>query len=133
MGQAPRAIATFLDRAAATLRARGVSEVSLAEVAGDLKQLAAELALPHRDYPVACAGEDIVYELAGDPVSGIALYLVSDAPGTRSPPHDHCTWAVIVGIDGTELNTVYKVSNAQMRRVEPFAEVVLGKGQALVL
>jgi predicted metal-dependent enzyme (double-stranded beta helix superfamily) len=71
--------------------------------------------------------------LAEDARSGIALYLVSDAPGTVSPPHEHRTWAVIAGIRGVEANTLYRIIDSESRAVEMCGEVVVGAGQTLVL
>src|SRR4051812_39412489 len=103
---------SFLARTDATLLESGVLREHLTKIAENLKQLAAEVVFPRSDFPLARAGEEIVHELAQDLLSGIALYLVSDAPGARTPPHDHQTWAVIVGIEGIELNRLYKVTDS---------------------
>lgn len=47
------------------------------------------------------------YLLASQPDDSFALYLNSISPGLNSPPHDHTTWAVIVALDGQELNRLY--------------------------
>lgn len=49
----------------------------------------------------------ILYRLAQDDDGRFALYANSCRDSTASPPHDHTTWAVIVGFDGQELNRVY--------------------------
>jgi predicted metal-dependent enzyme (double-stranded beta helix superfamily) len=128
-----RVIAEFLTRTVTALHRRGVSEASLAAVAEDLRRLAAELALPPADFPPAGPGQERVYELAEDPGGGAALYLVSDAPCTVSPPHEHLTWAVIVGIRGVEANTLYRITDPERREVEVCGEAAVGAGQALVL
>jgi predicted metal-dependent enzyme (double-stranded beta helix superfamily) len=128
-----RVIAEFLERTVTTLNLRSVSEASLAAVAEDLRQLAAELALPPADFPPAGPGQELVYDLAEDPRGGVALYLVSDAPGTVSPPHEHLTWAVIAGARGVEANTLYRVIDRERREVEVCGQAVVGAGQALVL
>jgi len=38
----------------------------------------------------------------------LAVILVNWLPGRGTPPHDHGTWAVVVGIEGTERNVRYK-------------------------
>ena len=56
--------------------------------------------------PRACGKQELLYLLhvvAAQP----ALYLVSDGPGVASPPHEHSTWAVIVGLSGNERNLLY--------------------------
>jgi uncharacterized protein (TIGR03067 family) len=130
-GLAVKAITEFLKTTATTLHERGVSSASLADVADDLRKLAVGLALPPSDFRPA--GEDLVYELGEDPHVGIALYLVSDAPGTVSPPHGHLTWAVIAGVRGFEANTLYRITDARRREVEECGDVVVAAGQALAV
>ena len=38
----------------------------------------------------------------------LAVILVNWLPGRGTPPHDHGTWAVVAGIEGTERNVRYK-------------------------
>ena len=38
----------------------------------------------------------------------LAVFVVSWLPGSGTPPHDHGTWAVVVGIDGVESNRFWK-------------------------
>jgi predicted metal-dependent enzyme (double-stranded beta helix superfamily) len=128
-----RLIAEFLKRTVAALDQGSVSEASLTAVADELRQLAAELALPPADFPPAGPSQELVCGLAEDARCGIALYLVSDAPGTVSPPHEHLTWAVIAGIRGVEANTLYRILDSESREVEVCAEVLVGAGQSLVL
>jgi predicted metal-dependent enzyme (double-stranded beta helix superfamily) len=130
---AVRVIAEFLKRTVAALDQGGVSEASLTAVADGLRQLAAEWALPPADFPPAGPSQELVYGLAKGARSGIALYLVSDAPGTVSPPHEHRTWAVIAGIRGVEANTLYRITDSESRQVEVCGEVIVGVGQSLVL
>jgi predicted metal-dependent enzyme (double-stranded beta helix superfamily) len=128
-----RVLAEFLERTVAALDQGGVSDAALTAVAEGLRQLAAELALPPAEFPPAGPSEEFVYPLAEDARSGIALYLVSDAPGTVSPPHEHLTWAVIAGARGVEANTLYRIIDAERREVEVCGEVVVEAGQVLVL
>jgi predicted metal-dependent enzyme (double-stranded beta helix superfamily) len=128
-----RVIAEFLKRSVAKLNQGSVSEASLTAVADVLRQLAAELALPPADFPPAGPSQELIYALAEDARCGIALYLVSDAPGTVSSPHEHLTWAVIAGIRGVEANTLYRIINSESRRVGACGEVVVAAGQSLML
>jgi predicted metal-dependent enzyme (double-stranded beta helix superfamily) len=80
----------------------------------------------------ACGAEELVYplhEAAGRP----SLYLVSDGPGVRSDPHGHCTWAVIVGLGGNELNVLYQHDGAVPGTVTPVSETALKAFDALYL
>ena len=48
------------------------------------------------------------YLLQEDPGNRFALYLNALNPGNETKPHDHTTWAVVVAVDGQELNKVYE-------------------------
>ena len=61
--------------------------------------------------PKAACQQELLYPLhvaPGEP----ALYLVSDGPGVASPPHEHATWAIIVGLSGNERNVLYQRDRA---------------------
>jgi predicted metal-dependent enzyme (double-stranded beta helix superfamily) len=49
-----------------------------------------------------------LYRLSEDEDHGFALYLNVASGSVSAPPHDHTTWAVIVGIEGQEENRFYK-------------------------
>ena len=42
--------------------------------------------------------------LSEDADHGFALYAVAARSESKTPPHDHTTWAVVVGIEGSEIN-----------------------------
>lgn len=69
--------------------------------------------------------------------SGPAAYLVSDGAETCSPPHEHQTWAVIVGIAGCEVNRLYALASpgapASARKLRFESEQRVGPGESLVL
>ena len=67
------------------------------------------------DFPPPEPGGDdnnTLYRLSEDADHRFALYLQSCLPGVDVPPHNHTTWAVIVGLDGIEENRFYARSEA---------------------
>jgi predicted metal-dependent enzyme (double-stranded beta helix superfamily) len=53
-----------------------------------------------------------LYRVSEDADHRFALYVNSSFGGHITPPHNHTTWAVIVGITGDELNLFYdRISN----------------------
>ncbi len=87
---------------------RGVSRESLTSIKEVLLELAAKRELfSEEDFPSA-TGEPLLYLLSEENNHRFALYLSTGLPGRSSPPHNHTTWAVIVGIDGEEENRVYE-------------------------
>lgn len=52
----------------------------------------------------------MLYRLSEDEDHRFALYAQLSVGGTDTPAHNHTTWAVIVGIDGNELNRTYQRS-----------------------
>jgi predicted metal-dependent enzyme (double-stranded beta helix superfamily) len=43
-----------------------------------------------------------------EPDHNLAVALLSWLPGRGTPPHDHGTWGVVVGVEGDEVNTFFK-------------------------
>lgn len=86
---------------------------ALAAVTARLEALAAQKALFTRaDFPPPDAGQGVGastrYRLnADDGDEGLALYLNSILPGKTTQPHNHTTWAVIVAVEGEEVNRLY--------------------------
>lgn len=95
---------------------RSLTRPLLAEVAALLQPLADQPQyFTAEDFPVAESGGKGIarYLLASQPDDTFALYLNAIDPGVNSPPHDHTTWAVIVALEGQELNRLYdRVDNA---------------------
>jgi len=50
----------------------------------------------------------LMYRLAQDQDDRFALYAQSSRGHVETPPHDHTTWAVVVGHSGSELNRFYE-------------------------
>jgi predicted metal-dependent enzyme (double-stranded beta helix superfamily) len=128
-----KAIQDVMVQVVAVVRARGVSHESLGQVAEHLASIIAEVRQWRETLRAAQPGEELLYELSRDSETGIALYLVSDGPGSVSPPHEHQTWAVIAGGSGTELNYLYRRVEAWSRRVVEVERIALRSGNTLVL
>jgi predicted metal-dependent enzyme (double-stranded beta helix superfamily) len=90
----------------------GITYRSLDAIAARLKTLAARGELfPQAEFPSPAtrdAEASTRYLLRKDADDTFALYLNSINPGKNTVPHNHTTWAVIVAVDGEELNRVYK-------------------------
>jgi len=101
---------TLLEQVAALRLGPDPTDQQLAE-AGRLMLawLASPDALPADvlSLPKAASQQELLYPLHVTPDEP-ALYLVSDGPGVASPPHEHATWAVIVGLSGNERNVLYQ-------------------------
>jgi predicted metal-dependent enzyme (double-stranded beta helix superfamily) len=89
----------------------GVTRDSLARIRDELMRLAAEERLfPSAEFPPPPEGQkgSNRYRLHEDEGNRFALYLNALNPGNETKPHDHTTWAVVVAVDGQELNRVYE-------------------------
>ncbi|WP_420622071.1 cysteine dioxygenase [Candidatus Poriferisodalis sp.] len=63
---------------------------------------------PLEDFPPPAEGRSTrMYRIAQNDDDELALYVQSVRDGTAAPPHEHTTWAVIVGMRGQELNRFY--------------------------
>lgn len=56
-----------------------------------------------------------VHVLHEEPDHTLAIFAVSWLPNRGTTPHDHGTWAVVVGIDGPERNEFWKRSDDRSR------------------
>ena len=114
---------------------RGVSRDSLPAIRDVLLELADKRELfSEQDFPSA-SGEPLLYLLSEDDDHRFALYLSTGLPGRSSPPHNHTTWAVIVGIDGEEENRIYRRlddgSESGKSRVEVEDKFVVKRGTGI--
>lgn len=88
---------------------QGVNVDSLKAIRSELISLAADKALfPRRHFGLNPSGESAIYRLSEDRDHRFALYGSVGAAGKSVPPHNHTTWAVIVGVHGNELNRFYR-------------------------
>ena len=124
------------------LKKGGVNHQTLALV----KQVLVPFAQRSELFPadVFCAMEhgqnqNVLYCLAEDPDGTNALYLSSErhAEDRSTLPHNHLTWAVIVGVAGKELNKLYERTDDGSApgkgAVRQTAEVELSNGAGLCL
>jgi predicted metal-dependent enzyme (double-stranded beta helix superfamily) len=105
------AVAATVDRIRAIEAAEGVTRPALEKIHAELLRLAAQEHLfPSASFPPPPNGEkgSNRYLLQEDPGHRFALYLNALNPGNETKPHDHTTWAVVVAVDGQELNKVYE-------------------------
>ncbi len=84
------------------------------------------------DFPSPDAGGSQMYRIAQNDDDELALYVQSVRDGVSAPPHEHKTWAVIVGMHGQELNRLYGPCAGQG---EPQVrdEVVVERGTGVAL
>jgi hypothetical protein len=84
-------------------------------------------------YRRAAPGEELCHKLDVSLPDSPALYLVSDGFGVVSPPHSHGTWAVIVGMEGSEMNQIYRVLNPTRKEVEQIDVNTVGWRNSIIM
>jgi predicted metal-dependent enzyme (double-stranded beta helix superfamily) len=105
------AIAQAVGRVREVERELGVTPEALAEIRAILLELSERRELfPQDDFPPVRdeRGFDSVYRLSEDEDHRFALYMSTALPGKKVAPHNHTTWAVIVGVQGNEENFFYE-------------------------
>ena len=89
----------------------GVTRESLERIKQRLIRLAAHQDLFRAsEFPPPAPGgklKSCLYRVSEDEDHRFALYVNSALGGHNTPPHNHTTWAVIVGVTGAELNRFY--------------------------
>ncbi len=67
----------------------------------------------------------------------LAVAVLSWLPGRGTPPHDHGTWGLVVGVEGDEVNEFWKRvddgSQAGHAELQKLSEKVFAPGQTLLL
>jgi predicted metal-dependent enzyme (double-stranded beta helix superfamily) len=132
--------ASAINEAVADIRAieaeRGVTRESLELMKARLLALAARRDLfTLADYPAPPAGNErnsTLYRLAEDDDHRFALYANAARGGVHSPAHNHTVWAVIVGVEGEELNRFYQRAPEGGVRETGSAVVKRGTGVAFL-
>ena len=105
------AVAATIERIRAIEQQQGVTRPALQAVMDEMLALAEQQHLfPSAEFPPPPAGEkgSRRYLLQEDPDNRFALYINALNPGNETRPHDHTTWAVVVAVEGQELNRVYR-------------------------
>ena len=88
---------------------QGVNYEALKAIRDELIHLTRDTSLfPREHFPLTESGDSAVYRLSEDDDHRFALYGSVGAPGKSVPPHNHTTWAVIVGVYGDELNRFFE-------------------------
>jgi predicted metal-dependent enzyme (double-stranded beta helix superfamily) len=127
------AVAAAVERIRAIEAAQGVTRAALDAIMVELQTLAAQEHLfPSAEFQPPPAGEkgSRRYLLQEDAGGRFALYLNALNPGNETKPHDHTTWAVVVAVDGEELNRVYA---KREDRLDLVREVVVKPGTGIAL
>ena len=117
---------------------RDITRETLTEIRAALLRLAAQRELfPPEDFPGPADGKDNrLYTLSMDPDRRFALYLNRGSAQKDTPPHNHTTWAVVVGIAGEELNRIYRPLDAEdggPGQLEVAEEIVVRPGSGVCL
>ena len=108
----------------------GLTRESLELIKAELIALAGQSALfPVEDFPPLspeAERNNALYRLSEDADHRYALYAQFCQGGVRTPAHDHTTWAVIVGVQGKELNRLYE--HDEQGGVRQVSELVVEPG-----
>jgi len=105
------AISATIERIRGIERTQGVTRPALDAIKAEMLALAAQESLfPSAEFPPPPEGEkgSRRYLLQEDPDHRFALYMNALNPGNSTKPHNHTTWAVVVAVEGQELNRVYR-------------------------
>ena len=107
--QRDKAVAETVDRVRLIEQQHGVNYDALGMIRDELIELTRDKGIfPRSSFPVTEDGGSAVYRISEDSDHRYALYASVGAVGKSVPPHNHTTWAVIVGVYGDELNRFYQ-------------------------
>ncbi|MGH7186478.1 MAG: cysteine dioxygenase, partial [Pseudomonadota bacterium] len=102
------AIARTVETIRGIERTMGVTRPALESIRSELFALADDKSVfPPNDFPLDVPGTSKLYKLREDADQRLALYMSVGRTGKQQPPHNHTTWAVIVGLKGKEHNQLY--------------------------
>ena len=120
--QRNQAVAEAVDRVRLIEQQNGVNYDALGNIRNELIELTQDKELfPRSSFPITDDGGSAVYRISEDSDHRYALYASVGAAGKSVPPHNHTTWAVIVGVYGDELNRFYERTDAASK--EGYAEL----------
>lgn len=107
-----RAVSESVERIKKKASGQQLSKAVLGEIRDELIALARRKELfSIDDFPPPPADSkrrNCLYRLSEDPDHRFALYLNVASGSVNAPPHDHTTWAVIIGVEGQEENRFYR-------------------------
>jgi predicted metal-dependent enzyme (double-stranded beta helix superfamily) len=128
------AVTQTVNRIRELARGKAIDPAVLEEIKEELLFLATKKNLfSFQDFPSpekAQKRRSCLYRLSEDDDHGFALYVNSADGAVKAPPHDHTTWAVIVGVHGQEENRFYKKVDAG---VEQIGAQIVENGTGVVL
>src|SRR5215470_11245973 len=77
----------------------------------------------------------LIHLLHEEPNHDLAVMALAWLPGRGTPPHDHGTWAIVVGVDGEERNEYFRRVDDRKRpghaELEKVSERVCRKGDVV--
>ena len=78
-----------------------------------------------------------IYVLHEEPDHTLAVFVATWLPHRGTPPHDHGTWAVVVGLEGAEKNEFWERLDAGDRpgraQLKKIGEKIFGGGDVLAM
>ncbi len=118
---------------------QGVTRESLEAIRTTLIELANRRELfKEEEFPPRDVDNSFLYTLSEDEDHRFTLYLNSSACHVETPPHNHTTWAVVVGVAGDELNRFYRrvddgsvPGKGEVEQVDTF-NITAGAGVAMM-
>jgi predicted metal-dependent enzyme (double-stranded beta helix superfamily) len=133
--QRETAIAAALNDVRAIEARDGVSRESLDKIKHRMMELAAHKELfPAGDFPLSPEDKGEKFDvLSVDDDGRFELYIEVADKSVEAPPHDHTTWAVVVGIEGEEVNRVYDVDSERRNAPAVREEISVGPGTGIAL
>ena len=112
----------------------GIDQAGVERIKERLLRLAErEDLFPGEDFPPPDAeSSSLMYRIAQED-DRLALYIQTVGNGISAPPHEHTTWAVIVGMRGRELNRLYgRCAGGGEPQVQHEVVVERGSGVAML-
>lgn len=123
----------FIERIRSEFSSKIPTREELEVVGEELRAICSGVFFEESMYRLACPSEELIYELSVDPNGGASIYLVSDGAGVSTPPHEHQTWAIVVGVQGEEFNVFYQSTGSDHRHVSRVGEHCIRAGDVLVM
>ncbi len=114
----------------------GVTRGALDQIKQRMIELGARKELfPPEDFPLSPEHKGEFFDvLSVDDDGRFELYIEVADQDVETPPHDHTTWVVVVGIEGEELNRLYDVDQNRSAppRLREEVRVASGVGVAMM-